>query len=244
MAECRHGLEEERCDICSPKAVPEKPKVIRATSATPRRTAGASTSRKSLNTADLRVYHLTHLRNLPAIIEAGELRADNRPEVDLSSELTRELRDSAEVAPGRAVSSYVPFFLAPNSTVWDELRRGAAEPRWSAGARAAASTDFVFLVTTVRSLGDTVAVADGDAAGTYTRFATEADDVQRMLVRLFDDEEAKVGAEVLAADTVDFGTVQLIGVANDPVRDQVRELLDHSGFKPKVAVYPPWFQPT
>ena len=37
--------------------------------------------------------------------------------------------------------------------------------------------------------------------------------------------------------------VALIGVANEPVRDQVRALLSGTGFRPKVAVYPPWFVP-
>lgn len=241
MAECIHGFEGELCDSCFPKAVPEKPKVTRS-AATPRRTAGASTSRKSLNTADVRIYHVTHVKNLPAIIEAGELRADSRPVVDVSSELTRELRATASVAPELSVAHYVPFFLAPDSLPWDELRRGAAEPRWSAAARAAASTDFVFLVSTVKSLGDTAVVTDGDAAGTYTRFAATPEDAARMLVRLHDDDEAKQAAEALALESFPIDAVQLIGVANDRVRDTVKELLADSGFAPKVAVYPPWFQ--
>ena len=174
MAECIHGFEGELCDSCFPKAVVEKPKVTRA-SATPRRTAG-STNRKALNTADVRIYHLTHVKNLEAIIEAGELRANTRPEVDLSSSLDRELRATASVAPGVAVSEYVPFMLVPDSVIWEELRRGAAEPRWSDDAKTAASTDFVFLVSTVKSLGDSAAIADGDPAGSMTRFATTPED--------------------------------------------------------------------
>jgi hypothetical protein len=241
MAECIHGFEGELCDSCFPKAVPEKPKVTRA-AATPRRTAGASTSRKSLNTADVRIYHVTHVKNLPAIIEAGELRADTRPALDVSSELTRELRATASVAPGSSVAEYVPFYLAPDSGPWEELRRGAAEPRWSADARAASSTDFVFLVSTVKSLGDSAVIADGDAAGSVTRFATTPEDAQHMLVRLHDDADRKLGAEALARESFPVDAVQLIGVANDRVRDTVKDLLADSGFTPKVAVYPPWFQ--
>lgn len=239
MAECIHGFEGTLCDSCFPKTVVEKPKVTRAAAA-PRRTAGTAT-RKSLNTGDVRVYHVTHINNLAAIIEAGELRADSRPAVDLSSALTRELRETASVGEGESVSAFVPFFLAPDSIAWDELRRGAAEPRWSDAARAAASTDFVFLVSTVKALGDAV-IADGDAAGTYTRFATTPESVDGMLVRLHGDETARVAAEALARGTFDFDSVQLIGVANDPIRDAVKELLADSGFAPKVAVYPPWFQ--
>jgi hypothetical protein len=42
---------------------------------------------------------------------------------------------------------------------------------------------------------------------------------------------------VLATGPVSFSAIQLIGVANDRVRDRVR------GYTAtKVAVYPPWFQ--
>jgi hypothetical protein len=37
-------------------------------------------------------------------------------------------------------------------------------------------------------------------------------------------------------------SVTLIGVANDKVRQSVRDLLAGSSFTPKISVYPPWFQ--
>lgn len=195
-----------------------------------------------LRTGELRVYHVTHVRNLPAILESGALLADARPAVDISSELARELRSSAEVSPGRSVSDFVAFGLAPDSSAWAELRRGALEPRWSAAARASAPADFVVLVSTVAALGPDVVIADGDAAGTYTRFATGAD-AERMLARLHGDPEARAAAEALAPDRVALTAVPLIGVANEPARDEVRHLLAGSGFTPKLAVYPPWFAP-
>ena len=54
---------------------------------------------------------------------------------------------------------------------------------------------------------------------------------------------AKFAAEALAHGSFPIDAVQLIGVANDRVRDTVKDLLADSGFTPKVAVYPPWFQP-
>ncbi len=242
MAECIHGFEGTLCDSCFPKTPIVKPRAVASTrtASAPRRGAGAS-AHKTLNTRDMRVYHLTHVRNLPAIIAAGELRADARPEVDLSSELARELRATAEVAPGSTVADHVAFLLAPDADVWSELRRGAAETRWSDAARRASSTDFVFLVTTVGALGEGVVVADGDAASTYTRFAM-GEDSSRMLTRLHGDDSGRAAAEVLAPSTVDFTAIQLVGVANEPARDAVRAALSHSGFSTKVAVYPPWFQ--
>jgi hypothetical protein len=96
----------------------------------------------------------------------------------------------------------------------------------------------------VKALGDLadgdIVVADGDAAGTYTRFAGGADPALRMLARLHNSDHA-LAAEVLVKDSVPFEAVQLIGVANEPQRDRVRALLDAAGVRTKVAVYPPWF---
>ncbi len=243
MTECIHGFEGTLCDVCFPKKAPEpvrRPATSRSRPSAPTSARGGSQPTQ-LRTADLRVYHFTHVRNLPAIISDGELRANATPVVDLSSELARELRGTAEVAPGRPVSDFIAFSLAPDSVTWDELRRGAAEPRWSPAARASVPADFVVLVTTVKALGPEAVIADGDAAGTYTRFAVTAEDADRMLARLHGDADARSAAEALAPLAVDFSSVQLIGVAHDPARDDVRAMLTSTGFAPKVAVYPPWF---
>lgn len=242
MAECIHGLEIPLCDLCYPKAVVEKPKATR-TPGVPKRTAGSGTSSKSISVSEQRIYHVTHIRNLASILTAGELRADAVPEVDLSTELTRELRRTAEPVPGRTVAEYVCFFLAPTAVLWEDLRSGAGDTtRWSDAARAAASTDFVFLVSTMKELGEDALIADGDAAGTYTRFAS-GEAIDGMIRRLHSDDAGRFAGEALIDDSFEFDLVQLIGVANDRVRDQVRELLETAGFTTKVAVYPPWFQP-
>lgn len=56
-----------------------------------------------------------------------------------------------------------------------------------------------------------------------------------MLERLY-DTDVRPDAEALAKGDVPWSAVQLVGVANEKVRDRVRQLT-----KTKVAVYPPWF---
>jgi hypothetical protein len=175
------------------------------------------------------------VHNLPSILESGELRSDGPLEVDVLSELSHELRGSAE-ALGRSIDEFVTFALTPDSDRWVELREGATESTtWSAAARASSASDFVFLITTLADLGDDVILADGDAAGTFTRFAGGAES-QRMLDRLH-SADLLPAAEALVPGAVPFSAIQLIGVANDRVRDQVRALT-----ATKTAVYPPWFQ--
>ena len=65
-----------------------------------------------------------------------------------------------------------------------------------------------------------------------------------------DDTSADIGlreGELLAGASVPVSSIALIGVAHEPARDRVREILadawpSGSGAAPKVAVYPPWFQ--
>ncbi len=243
MTECIHGLEIPLCDICYPKAAPERPRVSRPAAAHTPRAGSATTTRTSVKAGEHRAYHVTHIRNLAGIVSRGALGVDASPAVDVSSELTRELRMSAAVPPSEAsVAEHVPFYLAPDAQLWDDLRAGAHdETRWSDAARKTTPHDFVFLVTTLAQLGPDVVIADGDAAATYTRFAS-GDGIQRMIERLHGDEASRRNGEALVPGTVPLSAIQLIGVANDPVRDAVRELVGGLAPTPKVAVYPPWFQ--
>ncbi|MGL4339841.1 MAG: DarT ssDNA thymidine ADP-ribosyltransferase family protein [Rhodoglobus sp.] len=238
MPECIHGLEIPVCDSCFPQAVPQRPVLARSSSRS-RVSAPTPVSRKSYNSGAQRIYHVTHINNLEPILARGALIAEAVPVVDLSTELTRELRRSAQVtAEGSMVSEYVAFSLSPHATFWERLRTGAHdETRWSSAARSAASVDFVFLVSTVGILGSDAVIADGDAAHSLTRFA-RGESATRMLEQLYSSDQLQE-AEVLCPTSVPFGSVQLIGVANNLVRDRVKKLTTT-----KVVVYPPWFQIT
>jgi hypothetical protein len=263
--ECIHGFDEGMCDSCFPKKVPE---LTAPPKRTPPRTAGSSIPRgapattgsrakgggaaakKPLDLSAQRIFHVTHVSNLAAIIERGAILAATRPEapaephLDVSSHVTRELRETAEVNPGTMVSEFVPFFLSPEATNWVELLSGAEGVHWSDAARAANPTEFVVLAGTIGAIGEALVVSDGDAAGSVTRFAANAEAVDRMLRRLLADEFSLITAEVLAHSHYNLEDVALIGVANDRTRDTVKALLKGAGVSAKVAVYPPWFVPS
>ncbi|MDJ0376480.1 DarT ssDNA thymidine ADP-ribosyltransferase family protein [Cryobacterium sp. PH31-L1] len=218
------------------------------------------------NVDEQRVYHLTHISNLAAILQDGRLLADDalstRPVVDISAPATRELRRAALVAgDGRSVAEYVPFFLSPNATVWESVRAEAADPRLALDAHGSEAFDFVMLVSTVKKINDglaavaapaddgaplvpsVVAVTNGDAAGALTRFGATPATAERMLqtLRAEADGAMILDAELLVPGAVPMELITLIGVCNDNVRETVRGTLKLSAFKPKVAVYPPWF---
>lgn len=256
MAECIHGFEAGMCDICFPRQAPEPTPAVRtarsARTAPPRSpvqrrspSAPAGTPAKVPPFASRRLYHVTPLMNLEAILLDGELQAIGSgftPDIDVAAALVRELRAHADVGDGRHVADFVPFFASPDAERWAELREGAAEPHWSAPARALAAADFALLVTVAKDLGTDLVVADGDAAAPRTRFS--ADPAKAVASALRADPEL-AGVEVLVPGPVPLSVVNLIAVANEPVRARVRGMFaDIEGAPPRVVVHPPWFTGT
>ena len=255
--ECIHGLEGKRCDQCFPKVVP-----IEAMATKPRSAQRATPGRRqstrplALSTDDVgeqRLYHVTHMRNLASIVSGGELRSDANgasPEVDISAEETRELRRTVVTnLGGRSVASYVPFFLAPDSTMFRAVRSGEEDTRLAIDRDAVLPADFVIFVSSVKAVIDlgaeaSFAVTNGDATDATTRFAMTNDSAERMLRGIRADKDSLVPyeAEFLVGDSLSLELVTVIGVANDRARTEVKAALRGSSFSPRVSVYPPWFQ--
>ncbi|GAA0963528.1 DarT ssDNA thymidine ADP-ribosyltransferase family protein [Frigoribacterium faeni] len=270
MDECIHGFERELCDICAPRkrepqvdadgqvktlptkrrAASRKPESLRSTPALARDSAASAVAAQSAMTpvpefAQQRVYHWTHVSNLPAILESGELTAGAAPVLDVSSEATRALRASVTAASGAPVADHVPFSLSPHASAWDTLRTGAEGYEWSDAARTAKATDFVMLVVPVSALGEEFVITEGDAAVQGVRAAAGLDDASRMVRRFSLADPDLLEPEVLVPTRVAFDAVTLVGVPNDKVRDAVKSLIaDAGGHAPRVAVYPPWFRPS
>jgi hypothetical protein len=260
--ECIHGFVDGLCATCNPKPLPELVAASRP-AARSRVAAPARATVRSLRAAaripvgsvpadtllEQRIYHVTHLGNLAGILEQRAIIAGAVPRLDLSPAELREERAEVSV-PGsteRRLTDFVPFFLSPEAGLWQSLRAGHDHPRISTAGRSAEPLEFVFLVSTVRHVvaaDSAFALADGNAEGSATRFATTREDAERMLYRLRaeSDGERLQNAELLVAEQLPLESVTLIGVANDKVRSAVRDILAGSDFTPKISVYPPWFQ--
>ncbi|AYF97105.1 DarT ssDNA thymidine ADP-ribosyltransferase family protein [Protaetiibacter intestinalis] len=248
MAECIHGFDEGLCDVCFPRKAPEPVRAVRTAVRAPRattvRTPTASAAPATLRLAGRRVFHVTHLRTLESIALDGALVGAAVPDVDVSSATTRELRATATAPDGRSVADFVSFFLAQDASRWEELRSGAEGAHWSDAARAAKPTEFVILAVPVDALGDDVVFADGDAGAVATRFAAGVEAGTQALRRLHASDPDFRDAELLAAGPVPLGAVAIVTVANDRVRDEVRAMFASAGLPtPRIAVYPPVFQP-
>lgn len=270
-AECIHGFEAGMCATCFPAAEPVVDKPVRRTPprgapTAPRASSGVrhgttrsargsarSVDPKPINIAEQRIYHITHIDNLAAILDDSALIADailaDRPAVDIASHDARAVRRGIDVTvSGATVAEHVPFYLSPDAYLWDAIRSGTADPRLSQAAYRGSAYDYVVLVTTIGGIQEhlgidaVVVVADGDAAGPLTRF--DADPRSRTLrtMLLAEEEGDLLRAELLVPDRVPFSVITLVGVANLAQRAAVKDLLDLAGAKPRVSVYPPWFQ--
>jgi ssDNA thymidine ADP-ribosyltransferase, DarT len=205
----------------------------------------------------LRIYHVTHVDNVASILGEGALLADTagaEPTVDVSAPDARDFRRAAPVeGADTVVADYVPFLLSTDAHVWNAVRTGTPDPRLAPEAVERQPADHVILVSSVAgAVGartDTVGsvvVTDADAAAGGVEAASAWPDVLRMLQRLHreDDGTRLLSAEFLVRECLPLERVLLIAVGNDRVRDRVRAALDAVGLRTRVAVYPPWFQPT
>ncbi len=242
--ECIHGLAAGLCDICFPKARPEP--VVASTAPrtrTPRTSAPTrpTASKPDHRVGEQRIYHVTHVDNLPFIAQGGALIADATPAMDASSAENRRARRETPVGDS-VVADYVPFYLSPSAALWATMRAGVADDRLSRDVQGLPPGEFAILVSTVDSTTPfEVVIADGDAANTLTRFASTDEARDRMLRRLRVDDEAILGAELLVKGAFPFERITLIGAANDRGRDAIRDGLNDSVHVPKIAIYPPWF---
>jgi hypothetical protein len=278
LAECIHGFDEGMCAICFPAPEPEKPQApVRERRAPSARSSG--TTRPSARPArakrpagasrpvtggdpvrdigEHRVYHVTHLDNLPGILDAGTVLPFESvmdvatPVVDIASPEHRQARRSTEVA-GARVSTMVPFMLSPDAGVWAAVRSGRADARLGSTAFDHPSTEYVVLVAPVaafRTLADAAeghgyVITDRDASDPGARAAVGDVEGRRLLSRIVMTEgDAARDAELLVPGPVPFDRIGVVGVANEKVRDLVRAALRHAGFPTRVVVYPPWFRP-
>jgi hypothetical protein len=269
VSECIHGLDEELCDICSPRKTEEPPETLAAPRSRPPRTAprapGAARTAATktpthrvtqprrpvaealpdVDLAAMRVHHFTHVTNLEAILADGFLRAGATPQFDVSSPELRARRLAVTVPEGPSLAEHVPFSLSPDSRSWNDLRVGAEGPAWSDAARSARVNDFVLLVLPVRALGDDFVVTDGDATAPLTRVGAGFGAGGALVRRAAFSDPDLLGVEILGPGSVDLSAVTLIGVPNDRMRDRVKNLVkDAGGAAPRVSIYPPWFRPS
>ena len=210
--------------------------------------------------ANPKLYHITHVRNLPAIVEAGQLWSDaKRVEMSLDCEIVgmsgikqRRLDHLAVTRhPGTMVGEYVPFYFCPRSIMLYILHMGDhPELAYRQGQHP--------IVHLEADLNDVVAWADANGvrwafsdrnAGSYlARFCmgvSELDKVDWSAVAATDfrDMRVKEGkqAEFLVYESFPWTLVERIGVIDGRMAGRAETSLTDAPHKPIVSVERSWY---
>lgn len=204
-----------------------------------------------------KIYHITHVDNLPAIIAEGGLWADSEmiarggPAAPIGMSRIKTRRLSLECLDGLMVGACVPFYLCPRSVMLYLLHRGNHSELGYTGGQG----PIVHLEADLRR---TVAWAEGDArrwalsqanaAAFYTDFRTSLDelgDIPWSAIAASDwrDPAVKEGkqAEFLVEKTFPWALVDRIGVHSQATLEHAARAVANAAHKPALEVRREWY---
>lgn len=207
-----------------------------------------------------KIYHITHVRNLSQIVEAGVLWSDaKRIEMQLDcdvvgmSHIKHRRLTEIEVSchPGTFVGHYVPFYFCPRSIMLFILHRGNhPDLNYIEGQRPIVhlEADLRRVAEWADSEGRDWAFSLQNAGAYYARFHTGLDDLRRVkwsAVRATDFRDSAIKeakqAEFLVNERFPWDLVDTIGVRNESVRQQVVDAIEHAEHRPDVTVKTDWY---
>jgi len=206
-----------------------------------------------------KIYHITHLDNLPGIVggvlwsDAERVRQDLECKVVGMSEIKRRRLEELEVHchPGTTVGQYVPFYFCPRSVMLYLLDRGNSPGlTYQGGQRPILhlEADLHAAVEWARGEGQRWAFSRGNAGARYTSFYNDLsqldllawDAIPRADWRDPDVKEAKQ-SEFLVEKSFPWDLIERIGVIGNAVARQVSEVISTALHRPRVEVVRTWY---
>lgn len=203
-----------------------------------------------------KIYHITHLNNLPSIITRGGLIAKSRQQqlryTDIAHERIQDRRARTLVpcANRGTLHDYVPFYFAPRSPMLYTIHRGNVEG-YQQG-----QTLVIYLVAEAEMIAAanlSFTFTDGHAIMAYSEFYEDLQDLEQgidwklMNSRYWFDTEddpdrkRRRQAEFLIYGSCPWTQIREIGVINLSIRTQVQQRLQNCRHQPPVRVYPNWY---
>lgn len=207
-----------------------------------------------------KIYHITHGRNLPRIINDGCLWSDAEmirrggPEaaIGLSHIKQRRLDElSVRCHPGTTVGQFVPFYFCPRSVMLYIMHRGNQSALTYIGGQRPIlhlEADLHEVVAWAQAQSRPWAFTDRNAgSGYFQAFQDLAqlgqlgwDHIDNPDFRDSQVQEAKQ-AEFLVYESFPWSLVRTIGVIDVPIAERVRELVSESHHRPDVVVRSEWY---
>jgi hypothetical protein len=205
------------------------------------------------------VYHITHVDNLPSILDAGGLWSDAAmidrggpsASIGIGNIKQRRLRLPVKCHPGDFVGDYVPFYFCPRSNVLYLIHcANHPELAFRSGQRS--------ILHLEADLHDIAAWADGvdcrwayslsSAGAAYAEFRNRLDqlgEVDWAAVTATDFRPALVKegkqAEFLVHRFFPWHLVRSIGVQSETIHNRVARALVGASHRPKVIIRRDWY---
>lgn len=206
-----------------------------------------------------KIYHITHLDNLPRIVDsvlwsdAERIRQGLACTVVGMSEIKRRRLEELEVHchPGTTVGQYVPFYFCPRSVMLYLLHRGNSPGlTYQGGQRPILhlEADLLATVEWSNAAGRRWAFSRGNAGAYYTRFFNDLDQldmldwdsIPQVDWRDPDIKEAKQ-SEFLFETGFPWHLIERIGVIDNQVAQEVSALVNMAEHRPRVEVVRTWY---
>ena len=209
--------------------------------------------------AEPRIYHITHVENLPSIIQEGGLWSDAvlidrgraATTIGMGSIKQRRLGLPVKCHPGDRVGDYVPFYFCPRSIMLFLIHRanhpelsyrGGQEPILHLEA------DLHEAISWARGEGRRWAFSLSNAGAAYAEFRDQTNqlgeiDWEAVAATDFRETRIKEGkqAEFLIQGFFPWHLVRRIGAHSVAVQQQVLTALTAATHRPQAEVCPMWY---
>lgn len=206
-----------------------------------------------------KIFHITHLKNLPGIVD-GQIWSDaKRLSQNLActlvgmSEIKRRRLEELRIpcCGNRFVGEFVPFYFCPRSIMLYLLHRGNHENLNYTGGQSPIlhlQADLTSVIHWANDQRRLWAISRGNAGSRYRSFfanwnqldelswdAIAANDWKDPIIK-----EAKQ-SEFLLLDSFPWALIESIGVISDARRNAVLEAIANATHQPPVFVKPEWY---
>jgi hypothetical protein len=206
-----------------------------------------------------KIYHITHIDNLPSILASGGLDSDAtmidrggpKSSIGMGTIKQRRLGLPVKCFPQDNVGQYVPFYFGPRSIMLYLLHMANHADlayRGGQGPIVHLEADFSEAVDWADRDGRRWAFTLSNAGAAYAEFRRDPEHLNEVnwdavAARDFRDSSVKEGkqAEFLVRDFFPFAAVERIGVQSAAVHSRVVRALVESTHRPTVEVMPNWY---
>lgn len=199
--------------------------------------------------ADRRIYHITHVTNLPGIITQDLVCDAERIKQSLASTnigyahiKKRRLTRRVPTRGGGNLGDYVPFNFCPRSVMLYVVNKGHGD--YSGGQEQV--VHLVSTIATATRLGRPWAFTDRHAEvghALYFNDLAELDQVPWTAVdaQSWSSVKEEKQAELLVKTSFPWTAIEEIGVMSNAVAATVHQMLTASSHRPPVVVRPGWY---